>query len=74
MKGKKMTPEDEPPKSEGVHCAPEEEQGAIMNSCRKNETAEPKQNDTQLWMYLVMKVKPSAVKNNIAQEPGMLGP
>ena len=29
-------------------------------------------NDAQLWM--VMKVKSDAVKNNIAQEHGMLGP
>ena len=28
----------------------------------------------QLWMCLVVKVKSDAVKNNIAEEPGMLGP
>ena len=28
-------------------------------------------NNTQLWMQVVMEVKSSAVKNNIAQEPGM---
>ena len=31
-------------------------------------------NDTQLWMCLVVKVKPDAVKNNIAEEPKMFGP
>ena len=31
-------------------------------------------NNTQLWMCLVVKVKTNAVKNNIAQESGMLGP
>ena len=31
-------------------------------------------NNTQLWMWLVMEVKSNAVKNNIASEPGMLGP
>ena len=31
-------------------------------------------NDAQLEVYLVVKVKSNAVKNNIAQEPGMLGP
>ena len=31
-------------------------------------------NITQLWMWLVMEVKSKAVKNNNAQEPGMLGP
>ena len=29
---------------------------------------------TQLWMWLVMEIKFNAVKSNIAQEPGMLGP
>ena len=31
-------------------------------------------NNTQLWMCLVVKVKSDAVKNDIAQEPGTLGP
>ena len=31
-------------------------------------------NTTQLWMGLVMEVKSDAVKNNKAQESGMLGP
>ena len=31
-------------------------------------------NNAQLWMYLVVKVKLNAVKDNIAREPGMLGP
>ena len=31
-------------------------------------------NNTQLWVCLVVKVKSDAVKNNIAQELGMLGP
>ena len=31
-------------------------------------------NDIQLWICLVVKVKSDAVKNNIAQEPGMWGP
>ena len=30
-------------------------------------------NDTQLWMCLVAKVKSDAIKNNIAQELGLLG-
>ena len=31
-------------------------------------------NNAQWWMCLVVKIKSDAVKNNIAQEPGMLGP
>ena len=33
-----------------------------------------RENNAQLWTRLVMEVKSDAVKNNIAQEPGMLGP
>ena len=36
------------------------------NNCRKNEEMEPKQNNTQLWMGLVMEVKSDAIKSNIA--------
>ena len=31
-------------------------------------------NNTKLWMWLVMEARSDAVKNNTAQEPGMLGP
>ena len=31
-------------------------------------------NNTQLWMRLVIEARSDAVKTNIAQEPGMLGP
>ena len=31
-------------------------------------------NNTQLWMGLVIESRSDAVKSNIAQEPGMLGP
>ena len=43
-------------------------------STRRNEKAESSRNNAQLWMCLMVKVKSDAVKNNIAQEPGMLGP
>ena len=32
------------------------------------------ENNAQLWMCLVVKVKSDAVKKNIAQETGMLSP
>ena len=35
------------------------------NSSKKNEETEPKKNNTQLWMWLVMEVKSDAVKSNI---------
>ena len=31
-------------------------------------------NNAELWMCLVVKVKSDAIKNNIAEKPGMLGP
>ena len=31
-------------------------------------------NNTQLWMGLVIEARSDAVKSNPAQEPGMLGP
>ena len=43
------------------------------NNSRKNEGMEPKQNNTQLWMRLVIEARSNAVKSNIALEPGMLG-
>ena len=36
------------------------------NNSRKNEKTEPKKNNVQLWMSLVMEVKSNAVKSNIA--------
>ena len=36
------------------------------NNSRKNEKTEPKQNNVQLWMLLVMEVKSNAVKSNSA--------
>ena len=47
---------------------------AITNSSIRMKQLGQSRNNTQLWMCLMMKVKSNAVKNNIAQEPGMLGP
>ena len=33
-----------------------------------------RENDTQLWMGLVIEARSNAVKRNIAEEPGMSGP
>ena len=40
---------------------------------RRNRWSQSK-NNTQLWMGLVIEARFNAVKSNIAQEPGMLGP
>ena len=65
-KQKYMTLKDESPRWEGIHYATGEEQRIITNSSRKNEAAGPKQKQSSVWMYLVMKVKSNAIKNNIA--------
>ena len=54
---------DELPRSVGAQYATRDQ---WRNNSWKNEEMEPKQNNTQLWMWLVMEVKSSAVKNNIA--------
>ena len=58
-----MKLKDELPRLAGTQYATGEE---WRNSFRKNGEAEPKQNNTQLWMWLGMEVKSDAVKNIIA--------
>ena len=56
------TLKDELPRLIGAQYASGEE---WRNNSRKNEETEPKQNNTQLWVSLVMEVKSNAVKSNI---------
>ena len=70
-KKKKMIWKDGLPRSVSAQYATGEE---WRNSSRKNEEAEPKRKPHMLWMWLVMDVKSDAVKNNVAHEPGKLGP
>ena len=71
---KDVTLGDEPHRSEGVQYASREEKRAITNNCRKNGWLGQSRNNTQLWMFLVVKVKSDALKNNIVREPRKLGP
>ena len=64
MKRKKdRTLKDELPRLVGAQYAAGEE---WRNSSRRNEEADQSRNDAQLWMYLVVKLKSDAVKNNTA--------
>ena len=63
---KDMTLEDELPRSEGVQYATGEERRAIKIDPERMKQLSQSGNDTPLWMYLVVKVKLDAVKNNIA--------
>ena len=75
-KEKDMTPKDErfPPRLEGVQYATGKSQGQLLIAPERMKRLGQSGNDAQLWMCLTMKVKSDAVKNNTAQEPGVLGP
>ena len=67
---KEVTPEDEPPRLDSVQYATGEEQRAIAPARKK--WLGQSRNDTQSWLYLGVKMKSDdAVKNSIAQEPGI---
>ena len=71
-KGKKdRTLKDELPRFVGAQYANGNQR---RTNSRKNEEMEPCRNNTGLLIWLVMEVKSDAVKRNIVQEPGMLGP
>ena len=57
------TLKEELPRSVGAQYAPGDQWG---NNSRKNEGMEPKQNNTQLGVFLVMEARSDAVKSNIA--------
>ena len=68
---KDMTLEDELPRSLSAQYATEKRGEMAPEGMKRLSRSE---NNAQLWMCLVVKVKSDAVKNNIAQEPGMLCP
>ena len=70
-KGKKIWHQRWDPRSVSIQYATREDQ---KNRSRKNEEAGQSRNDARLWMCLMVKVKSNAIKNNIVQEPWMLGP
>ena len=48
--------------------------GQLLIAPERMKQLDQSENDAQLWMCLVVKVKSNAVKNDIAEEPGRLGP
>ena len=48
--------------------------GQLLIAPKRMRRLGQRSNDAQLWRCLVVKVKSSAVKDNVAWEPGMLGP
>ena len=68
---KGMTLKDQLPRLVGAQYATGEEQRKDPEGMKRLSQSG---NNAHLWICLVVKVKSDAVKNNIAQEPGMLGP
>ena len=68
---KDRTVKEESPMSVGAHCVTRNQ---WRNNSRKMKGWSQSENSTQLWMGLVMEGRSDAVKTNIAEEPGMLGP
>ena len=68
---KDMTLKDELPRLVGAQYATGEEQRKDPEGMKRLSQSG---NNAHLWICLVVKVKSDAVKNNIAQEPGILGP
>ena len=78
MKNKKrqkdMTLKDKALRSEGVQYATGENRQQLQIVLERMKWQGQSRNDTQFWMCQVVKVKSDNMKNNIAQEAGMLGP
>ena len=56
-------PKEELPRSVGAQYVTGDQQ---RNNSRKNEGMEQRENNTQLWMGLVIEARSNAVKSNIA--------
>ena len=71
-KQKDMTPEDHPTGQEVANMLLRKSGGQLLIAPERMKQLGQNRNNANLWMCLVIKIKPDAVKNNIAQEPGML--
>ena len=60
-----MTLEDKPPRSEGIQLIGRS-RGQLLTTLIRMKQLDQNRNDAQLWMCLVVKVKPSAIKNSTA--------
>ena len=71
MGQKDMILEDMPPRSEGSNMLSRKGEGQLLTAPETMKLLGWSENDAQLWMCLVVKVKSNVIKNNIAQEPGI---
>ena len=68
-----MTLEDDPPGQEISNMLLRKSRRQLIMASERIKLLGQSENDAQLWMCLAVKVKCDEVKNNIAQESGMLG-
>ena len=61
-----ITPEEEPPSGKVSNMLLGKSRGQLLISLQRMKPLGQSRNDAQLWMCLVVKIKSSAVKNNIA--------
>ena len=61
-----ITPEDEPPSGKVSNMLLGKSRGQLLISLQRMKPLGQSRNDAPLWMCLVVKIKSSAVKNNIA--------
>ena len=61
---KDMTPVDEFPRWEGVQYTTENSRGKLLIAKEIMKWLGQRENDAQLWIYLLVKVKSDAVNNN----------
>ena len=74
-KGQKdTTPEDDPPAQKVSNMLLGKRGGQLRRAPERMKRLSQSGNRTQLWMYLVVKVKSDATKNNLALEPRTSGP
>ena len=64
---KDRIPQDEPPGQEVSSMLLGKSRRELLTGSERMKQLGQSRNDTQLWMCLVVKVKPDAVKNNIAR-------
>ena len=69
-----MTLADEPPGHKVSNMLLGKSRGQLQIAPERMKWLGQSGDDAHLWMCLVVKVKSDGLKNNIIQEPGMLGP
>ena len=73
-KQKDMTPEDEPPSQKVSSMLLGKSRGQLLTATVRMKRQGQSRSGTGVREYLAVKAKSHAVKNNAAEEPGMLGP